>query len=57
MAKELGADFEVTVKKRDAPQTLAKSVADMLGAQPHITIECTGVESSIQTAIYVCNIR
>ncbi|XP_061831219.1 sorbitol dehydrogenase-like [Nerophis lumbriciformis] len=52
MAKELGADFQLGVKRGDGPQQLAKSVEDMLGAQPHITIECSGVESSIQTAIY-----
>lgn len=52
MAMELGADFQLTVKRGDGPQQLAKSVEDMLGAQPHITIECTGAESSIQTAIY-----
>ncbi|XP_029354072.1 sorbitol dehydrogenase [Echeneis naucrates] len=52
MAKELGADFQVTVKRGDEPQQLAKTVGDMLGAPPQITIECTGVESSIQSAIY-----
>ncbi|KAI3377950.1 hypothetical protein L3Q82_009077, partial [Scortum barcoo] len=52
VAKELGSDFELTVKRGDAAQQLAKTVEDMLGAQPHITIECSGVESSIQTAIY-----
>lgn len=52
MAKELGADYAITIAKGDSPQALAKSVADMLGAAPQITIECTGVESSIQTAIY-----
>ncbi|XP_051800951.1 sorbitol dehydrogenase-like [Acanthochromis polyacanthus] len=52
MAKQLGADFQLTVKKGDAPEQLAKSVHDTLGAQPHMTIECTGAESSIQTAIY-----
>ncbi|XP_062240699.1 sorbitol dehydrogenase [Platichthys flesus] len=52
MAKELGADFQVTVKREDEPKQLAKRVGDMLGAPPHITIECSGVESSIQTAIY-----
>lgn len=64
MAKELGADFQLTVKKGDGAQQLAKTVEDLLGAQPHITIECTGVESCIQTAIYVrvflpvkCHIR
>lgn len=54
MAKELGADFQLQVKRENGPQQLAKSVEDLLGAQPHVTIECTGVESSVQTAIYVC---
>lgn len=54
MAKDLGADFLLTVRRGDGAQGLAKSVEEMLGAQPHITIECTGVESCIQTAIYVC---
>ncbi|KAF3686495.1 Sorbitol dehydrogenase [Channa argus] len=52
VAKELGADFQLNVKRGDEPQQLAKSVTDLLGAQPQITIECTGSESSIQTAIY-----
>lgn len=53
-AKELGADFDLVVKKGDEPKMVAKRAEDMLGAQPHITIECSGAESSIQTAIYVC---
>lgn len=53
MAKVLGADFQLTVKQGDGPQQLAKRVEGLLGTQPHITIECTGVESSVQTAIYV----
>uniref|UniRef100_A0A7N8WYC1 Sorbitol dehydrogenase n=1 Tax=Mastacembelus armatus TaxID=205130 RepID=A0A7N8WYC1_9TELE len=52
VAKKLGADFQLTVKRGHGAQQLAKTVEDMLGAQPHITIECTGAESSIQTAIY-----
>ncbi|XP_037551372.1 sorbitol dehydrogenase [Nematolebias whitei] len=52
MAKELGADFQLTVKREDGAQQLAKKVEDVLGAQPQVTIECTGVESCIQTAIY-----
>uniref|UniRef100_A0A1A7XTK5 Sorbitol dehydrogenase n=1 Tax=Iconisemion striatum TaxID=60296 RepID=A0A1A7XTK5_9TELE len=52
MAKELGADFQLTVKREDGAQQLAKKIEDMLGARPQITIECTGVESCIQTAIY-----
>lgn len=52
MAKELGADFQLKVERGVKPQQLAKSIEGMLGVQPHITIECTGVESSVQTAIY-----
>ncbi|XP_036399729.1 sorbitol dehydrogenase [Megalops cyprinoides] len=52
MAKELSADFLLEVKRGDAPDELARKVEGLLGSQPHITIECTGVESSVQTAIY-----
>lgn len=55
VAKELGADFQLTVKKDDGAQQLAKKIEEILGAQPQITIECTGVESCIQTALYVNN--
>ncbi|XP_056318817.1 sorbitol dehydrogenase [Danio aesculapii] len=51
-AKEIGADFLLPVKKEDSPQDLAKRVEGMLGCMPQICIECTGVQSSIQTAIY-----
>lgn len=54
MAKELGADFQLQVKREDEAKQLAKSVEDKLGVQPHVAIECTGVESCAQTAIYVC---
>lgn len=53
MAKDLGADFQLLVKREDVPKQLAKRVEDMLGAQPHVTIECTGAESCVQTGIYV----
>ncbi|XP_012689824.1 sorbitol dehydrogenase [Clupea harengus] len=52
MAKELGADFPQEVKREDTAEQLAKKVEELLGAQPHVTIECTGVQSSVQTAIY-----
>lgn len=52
VAKELGADFQLQVKKGDEAKQLAKSVEDKLGVQPHVTIECTGAESCVQTAVY-----
>lgn len=53
VAKELGADFQRTVKGGEEPKKLAETVEAMLGVQPHVAIECTGVESSLQMAIYV----
>lgn len=53
MGRDLGADFQLLVKREDRPKELAKRVEDMLGTQPHVTIECTGAESCIQTGIYV----
>uniref|UniRef100_A0A674P772 Sorbitol dehydrogenase n=1 Tax=Takifugu rubripes TaxID=31033 RepID=A0A674P772_TAKRU len=52
LAKELGADFQLKVTGKVEPKQLAKKAEDLLGVQPHVAIECTGVESSIQTAIY-----
>lgn len=53
LAKELGADFQLKVSRKVEPKQLAKDVEDALGVQPHVAIECTGAEISIQTAIYV----
>ena len=53
MAQEVGADFPLLVTREDSAQDVAQRVAGSLGKQPHVTIECTGAESSIQTAIYV----
>ncbi|XP_076852927.1 sorbitol dehydrogenase isoform X1 [Brachyhypopomus gauderio] len=51
-AKELGADFLLPVRREDVPKEMAQRVEGMLGGKPHITMECTGAESCIQTAIY-----
>ena len=48
----MGADYTVLVKTKDA-QAVAENVRNELGTQPDITIECSGAESSIQTAIFV----
>ena len=53
----MGADFLLPVKRGDVPEEVAKKVEEHLGSQPNVTIECTGVESSIQTAIYVSWLR
>lgn len=51
-AKKLGADYTLLVKSRDGKET-ADQVEDLMGEKAEITIECSGVAQSIQTAIYV----
>ena len=51
IAKKLGADFVIKAGGCDA-KTLSKQIRDGFGMADR-TIECTGAESSIHTAIYV----
>ena len=48
----MGADQVVKVDTKDSKK-LANQIKDTIGAAPDIAIECTGVESSVATAIYV----
>lgn len=48
----MGADQVIKVDTKDS-QKLANQIKDAMGVAPDITIECTGVESSVATAIYV----
>ncbi|XP_074091402.1 sorbitol dehydrogenase [Macrotis lagotis] len=50
-AKECGATFTLQINK-ETPQEIAKKIDSIFGGKPEITIECTGIESSIQTSIY-----
>ncbi|KAM9714743.1 sorbitol dehydrogenase isoform 1-T1 [Dama dama] len=50
-AKEVGADFILQISN-ESPQEIAKKVEGLLGSKPEVTIECTGVETSIQAGIY-----
>jgi len=53
VAKMMGADHVVKVNTNDS-RKLANQIKDKIGVAPEIAIECTGVESSVATAIYVC---
>ena len=55
IAKKMGATFTVLVDSKD-PRAIAKKITETFGQAPDITIECSGAESSIQTAIYVRHI-
>lgn len=53
MAKELGATYTVKVTSTDS-RAIAKEILATMGCQPDRSIECSGAEASIATAIYVC---
>ena len=52
MAKKLGADHTVQVSTRDSRE-LSRIITGQLGCEPDQSIECSGAEPSIATAIYV----
>ncbi len=54
VAREMGADHTVKVVTRDT-RALAQQITETLGSQPTQSIECSGAEPSIATAIYVCH--
>jgi len=52
-AKQLGAEYTLTVEPSREPRANANTIAGLIGCQPDVTIECTGAESSLKTAVYV----
>ena len=52
-AKQLGAEFTMTVESSAEPRANASAITNLLGCQPDLTIECSGAESSVHTAVYV----
>ncbi|XP_077870277.1 sorbitol dehydrogenase-like [Saccoglossus kowalevskii] len=51
VGKQIGADFTVLADSEDGRE-MAKKIESTLGCMPDISIECSGVPSSIQTGIY-----
>jgi len=52
LATDIGATGTIVSKIGDDPKDLAKRVHELIGDAPDVTIECTGAESCIQTAVY-----
>ena len=43
----------ILVDRNDSPKETAKKIRDVAGIKLRVALECTGVESSVHTAIYV----
>lgn len=58
MAKQLVPRIEtVQVTMGEAPKDVAAKIKGVLGCEAKLVFECTGVESSVQSAIYVSILR
>ena len=53
MAKKMGADMTIMVEKEQSAKEVASRARELLNKAPNKVIECTGAESSINTALYV----
>ena len=52
MAEKIGATITVKVMSKDS-RAIATNIVDVLKCQPDCSMECSGVETSVATAIYV----
>lgn len=52
LALSLGGDGAVNVKDRPV-EAIVEKVREVLGGDPHVTVECTGAEACISLAIKV----
>lgn len=53
VAKDLGADYTVLVEKNDTDVTLVNKIVETLGQQPDISLDCSGAEICVRTAVQV----
>ena len=49
----MGADHVIQVQKGQTPRDLAAEVVKVMGVQPNVTLETSGAQASLQTAIHV----
>ncbi|XP_058825318.1 sorbitol dehydrogenase-like [Topomyia yanbarensis] len=56
VAKEIGADVTLQIKKGDKEEDLVKKIHQLLGVAPDISIECTGAEPCVRLGILATEI-
>lgn len=54
-AKELGATHTLKIEKSLSEEQILKKIVELLGEEPNITFDCTGIEQCVRIAISVCS--
>ncbi|CAG9856374.1 unnamed protein product [Phyllotreta striolata] len=51
MAKQLGADHALKIDRNMTEEQIVKKVHELLGEEPNVTFDCTGIESSVRICV------
>ena len=51
--RQIGADVTVLAGPDDEPELTAQRVVAVMGKEPEVSIECSGSQSGINTAVFV----
>lgn len=52
-AKEVGADYTIKIERNMTEQDIIKKVKELLGEEPTISFDATGVEQCVRVALQV----
>lgn len=55
MAKQLGADYTINTRNLSEEQVVNK-IQELLGEQPSISFDCSGIEQAVRIAVTVSTI-
>jgi L-iditol 2-dehydrogenase len=50
-AKEIGADYTLKIEKNMSEEQIVKTIKQLLGEDPNISLDCTGVEQCVRVAL------
>lgn len=50
-ARELGADYTLLIEKHLSEEDIISKIKQLLGEDPNVSLDCTGVESCVRVAV------
>jgi len=57
IAKKLGANYTLKIEKNMTEEDIISTIRELLGEDPNITLDCTGVEQCVRVAVQVTRTR